>query len=706
MAAGAGMTQALGMSRPQIHASESYATTGALSAHRLAVGRREGSVEVYTLDSLEMTLARQLFVPGESSASTMAFSEDEELLAVLGSDGRLLLWHLASNTLETHPVQRAGRDASLVFQGESRALMLILAGDVPHQAVEEDGMVRRWWEPASDTLVMQVRDGVATRVIVEGTWTGLPGSPGWVQRWVDDAQVMEVWHWEGAGLQRSARMTATRSEPVLALSPSGRWALMRHASGRVLKDFKTGVVTPLPETWSGDVLGFVDEETCVVFEYGLLRIGTDGSCVRTHASAPQSEALAVSRAFLLERSGFAREQLIALDGSAVQVVAEHAQTEAHVCLGAAALDIVSMTHDQAHGAYSHGAAQPSCLLEGSALPLFSLSVSGDGQVAVGLDQAGVVHRWRRMDGVKLGEGALFTAEAQQGCLPKLTLNYEGTVAVEQNQLLRRFDLERFAETGRFAYQKKRGDAPVEDPDAALDAKAARKVESAWDAFFAVRAAWNPSLTLSASGTSVYGVDEGALLSIPLEGGKRKRLAAPENARAVCLMRDGSHAAFSTASGAALYQLAPYKQLASWAREDAGLLADAEGAWMVLTRGHMLEVCAAKTGALRWRCATPSFARPGQASIYLHADGARLVLAHGAEVVVLEERAGEGAERLKVVCLPRGELLAVGEAGWWATPHAFDHGHVSLDGRAANNASDALALLGAPNPRVLEALLLR
>ena len=258
--------------------------------------------------------------------------------------------------------------------------------------------------------------------------------------------------------------------------------------------------------------------------------------------------------------------------------------------------------------------------------------------------------------------------------------------------MRLYDLASLEQVSRFAYQKKLGEAPQEDPEQALDAKARRKLEAAWDSFHALRAPWNPSLTLSPDATQLLMVVEGAVLSLTREvagASKKKRNAPPKDASALSFASDGEHVAFSTADGAALFSCAPFKQLAAWSREGAGKVADADARWMVLTRGQHLEVCDARTGAVRWGCALPTFDEAGAADVYVHADGARIALVLTGHVVVIEE----GELLLELVALPKGELLASGRAGWWASPNAFQHAHLSCEGRAASTQEDAVRMWG-------------
>ena len=684
------------------HAHHAYATTGALSATRVALGRREGSLEVHTLATGAMTHARQLFVPGEESASALAFSKDSEVLAALGSSGSLFVWDLGANTLQVHRIDRRGGTPSLVLSDDGRALTLMLAGDVWQEEREPDGFVRMWADPASDTLVAEVRGGQMKQVRVEGTWEPLPGSPHLMQRIDGDVQSIEAWRWEGEGVRRELLMTAPRSEKIEALSPSRRWALVQTSAGRQMMDREKQTTATLADSWSGQVLGFVEEEVCLVYERGPMRLASDGTCTRIYESASQSAPLASTPAFLLERSDFLREQLISPRGE-VRVLSERVDTVALVSPSARRLDVVSYTPSRSHGAFNHGG-EVACELRGSRVALFDLAVSADAQIVVGVDADGVVRRWRREDGVQLGEAPLFSVEADKGCLPALTLDPTGSFAVERNQVLRCFDLTSFTEVSRFAYQKKRADAPVEDPSVELDRKAERKLEAAWDVFFALRERWSPSLTLSPSAAQLFCMDSGGVLALLPDGKKKKKHPSPEGAEAVSFTRDGLHVAFSTSEGAALFSLAPFRELASWSRAGAGRLADADARWMVLTRGAAVDVCDARTGAVRWSCEVPSFDQPGAAEVYVHGEGARLSFVRGGHVVSVEQHERGGRVVIELVVLPGGELLATGKDGWWATPGAFAHAHLTRGGRAASTLEDARSAWGEPNAELLSALL--
>ena len=395
-----------------------YAITGALSSHRVALGRREGSVEVHALSTRAMTHARQLFVPGVSSASALAFSPDGDVLAVLGSDGALVLWNLAHNTTETHRVARSGGKPSLVFSSDASALLLMLAGDVAMREEEPDGFVRMWSDPATDTLVVRIHGGAMRQQVVEGAWEPLPGSPGLMQRTEGETQTVEAWRWDGDGVHRTAVLQANTSARIEALSSSHRIALVQTSAGRVMEDRTEKRSVKLADSSWGEVLGFIDEETCLVFEYGPMLLGKDGTCTRIASSASQSTVLAGTREFVLERSGFEREQLIDMEGR-VHVLAERADTLVRPSVSAHGLGLVSYTPAQDHGAYSHTARRPSCLLERSRTQLFQVTVSGDGRIAVAVDNEGGLHRWRTEDGVRLGEATLF---AGRGCagLPALS----------------------------------------------------------------------------------------------------------------------------------------------------------------------------------------------------------------------------------------------------------------------------------------------
>ena len=60
--------------------------------------------------------------------------------------------------------------------------------------------------------------------------------------------------------------------------------------------------------------------------------------------------------------------------------------------------------------------------------------------------------------------------------------------------------------------------------------------------------------------------------------------------------------------------------------------------------------------------------------------------------------------IELLVLPGGELLATGKDGWWATPGAFAHAHLTRGGRAASTLEDARSAWGEPNAELLSALL--